>query len=114
MKERQFTTIWLINADSPGRPTKLPKTEPPKARTCDIPDRVAATGISPMCTWRFRRRLLRDMSVSDVAERLMPVVDEMARQVEDVIIDAREGRTPLSDCVTIEEWLVVWNDYFRH
>jgi hypothetical protein len=54
------------------------------------------------------------MSVSDVAERLMPVVDEMARQVEDVIIGAREERTPLSDCVTIEEWLAVWNEHFQH
>ncbi len=68
-----------------------------------------------LLSWKhYAVLLLRDVSVSDVAERLMPVVDEMARQVEDVIIGAREERTPLSNCVTIEEWLVVWNEHFQH
>ena len=68
-----------------------------------------------LLSWKhYAALLLRNMSVSDVAERLMPVLDEMARQVEDVIISAREGRTPLSDYVTIEEWLVVWNEHFLH
>jgi hypothetical protein len=68
-----------------------------------------------LLSWKhYAALLLRDLSVSDVAVRLMPVLDEMARQVEDVIIGARGGRTPLSDCVTVEEWLVVWNDHFQH
>jgi hypothetical protein len=68
-----------------------------------------------LLSWKhYAVLLLRDVSVSDVAEQLMPVLDDMARQVEDVIIGAREGRTPVSDGVTIEEWLVVWNEHFRH
>jgi hypothetical protein len=68
-----------------------------------------------LLSWKhYAALLLRDVSVSDVAEQLMPVLNDMARQVEDVIIGAREGRTPVSDFVTIEEWLVVWNEHFRH
>jgi hypothetical protein len=68
-----------------------------------------------LLSWKhYAALLLRDVSVSDVAEQLMPVLNAMARQVEDVIIGAREGRTPVSDYVTIEDWLVVWNEHFRH
>jgi hypothetical protein len=68
----------------------------------------------PLSWKHYAVLLLRNVSVDEVAAQLMPVLGDMARQVEDAITDAYEARTPDSDGVTIEEWLLVWNDHFRH
>lgn len=68
-----------------------------------------------LLSWKhYAAVLLRDVSVQDVAEALTPVLEEMARQVEDAINGQRVNLPDYDDPITIDHWLCVWSEHFRH